>query len=126
MLANFADPAVGVVSGELVFRADSEGSTAAQGIGAYWRYEKSIRKAEARFRSIPGATGALYAIRKELFQPIPESTLLDDVVIPMQAVAEGCRCVFEQRAVAWDTPSQSLGRESISSTSPRTRTTSLA
>lgn len=113
MLANFADPQVGVVSGELVFRADSEESTAARGIGAYWRYEKSIRKAEARFRSVPGATGALYAIRKELFQPIPESTLLDDVVIPMQAVAEGYRCVFEQRAIAWDSPSQSLGRESI-------------
>lgn len=114
MLANFADPTIGVVSGELVFRADSlEGSTAARGIGAYWRYEKSIRKAEARFRSVPGATGALYAIRRSLFQPIPESTLLDDVVIPMRAVCKGHRCVFERRAIAWDTPSQSLGRESI-------------
>ena len=114
MLANFADPQVGVVSGELVFRAESlEGSTAARGIGAYWRYEKSIRKAEARFRSVPGATGALYAIRKALFVRIPESTLLDDVVIPMQAITQGYRCVFEPRAIAWDTPSETLGRESV-------------
>jgi cellulose synthase/poly-beta-1,6-N-acetylglucosamine synthase-like glycosyltransferase len=114
MLANFADPQVGVVSGELVFRAESlEGSTAARGIGAYWRYEKSIRKAEARFRSVPGATGALYAIRKDLFSRIPDSTLLDDVVIPMQTITQGYRCVFEPRAIAWDTPSETLGRESV-------------
>jgi poly-beta-1,6-N-acetyl-D-glucosamine synthase len=114
MIASFADSQVGVVSGELVFRAESlEGSTAARGIGAYWRYEKSIRKAEARFRSVPGATGALYAIRKSLFSPIRDSALLDDVVIPMQAVVQGYRCVFEPRAIAWDTPSESLGRESV-------------
>jgi len=114
MIANFSDPQVGVVSGELVFHAESlEGSTAARGIGAYWCYEKSIRKAEARFRSVPGATGALYAIRKSLFSPIRESTLLDDVVIPMQAVTQGYRCVFERRAIAWDRPSESLGRESV-------------
>lgn len=114
MIANFADPEVGVVSGELVFRPESlERSTAARGIGAYWRYEKSIRKCEARFRSVPGATGSLYAIRRCLFHRIPESTLLDDVVIPMQAVCQGYRCVFEPRAIAWDTPSTSLGRESV-------------
>lgn len=114
IIANFSDPEVGVVSGELVFCSESlEGSTAARGIGAYWRYEKSIRKAEARFRSVPGATGALYAIRKSLFHSIPESTLLDDVVIPMQAITQGNHCVFEPRAIVWDTPSTTLGRESV-------------
>lgn len=104
LLANMADPTVGVVSGELIFRKPGQTNMAGQGIGAYWRYEKSIRKAEARFRSVPGATGALYAIRKELFEPIPATTLLDDVVIPMQAIVRGYRCVFEPGAVAWDEP----------------------
>lgn len=114
LLANFASSRVGVVSGELVFRSDSvQGSTASRGIGAYWRYEKFIRKSEARFRGVPGATGAIYAIRRQLFRPIPESTLLDDVVIPMQAVCSGYHCVFESRAIAWDVASQSLGRESV-------------
>lgn len=113
LLANFADPSVGVVSGELMFRSSDDSSTASRGIGAYWRYEKMIRKAEARFRSVPGATGALYAIRKTLFQPIPEGTLLDDVVIPMQAVISGSRCVFEPQAIAWDDPSATLGKEAV-------------
>lgn len=112
LLANFADPKVGVVSGELKFRQSND-STAGRGIGAYWRYEKMIRRAEAQFRSVPGATGALYAIRHEAFQTIPESTLLDDVVIPMVAVTQGWKCVFEREAIAWDDPSVSLEREAI-------------
>lgn len=113
LLSNFADEKVGVVSGELMFRQSSSDSTAGRGIGAYWRYEKMIRRAEAQFRSVPGATGALYAIRREAFRPIPDSTLLDDVVIPMVAVTQGWKCVFERKAIAWDDPSDSLGREAI-------------
>jgi len=113
LAACFADQSVGVVSGELVFRAENSDSTAAEGIGAYWKYEKFIRKSEARFRSVPGATGALYAIRKSLFRPIPPQTLLDDVVIPMQAVEQGYRCLIEAGAIAYDTPSQSTAQESV-------------
>jgi cellulose synthase/poly-beta-1,6-N-acetylglucosamine synthase-like glycosyltransferase len=113
LLENFADSSIGVVSGELVFRTDVEDSSAARGIDAYWRYEKMIRKAESRFRSVPGATGACYAIRRELFMPIPAATLLDDVAIPMQAMARGVRCVFEERAVVYDAPAQSSAQEAV-------------
>jgi len=116
LVANLGDPTVGVVSGELVFRPDagvSEGGAASEGVGFYWRYEKFIRRWEARFRSVPGATGALYAIRRELFRPIPATTLLDDVAIPMQAVAMGARCVFEPSAEVYDVPSATAGRESL-------------
>ncbi len=113
LAACFADERVGVVSGELVFRSENADSTAAEGIGAYWKYEKFIRKSESRFRSVPGATGALYAIRRSLFRPIPEQTLLDDVVIPMQAVEQGYRCLIEAGAIAYDTPSQSTQQESV-------------
>ena len=113
LVSHFADESVGVVSGELVLRDTEDSTTAAQGIGFYWRYEKFIRRQESRFRSVPGATGALYAIRKQLFRPISPQTLLDDVVIPMQAVVQGYRCVFEPNAVAYDVPSQSPDQESI-------------
>ena len=113
LAANFADEQVGVVSGELVFRAEENTTTASHGVGFYWRYEKFIRKCEGRFRSVPGATGALYALRRTLFQPIPAQTILDDVVIPMQAVAAGYRCLFESSAIAFDRPSSSTVQESI-------------
>lgn len=113
ILSRFADPSVGVVSGELVLRADETHTTAAEGIGLYWHYEKLIRKAESRFRGVPGATGACYAIRRSMFRPIAPETILDDVAIPLQAVALGARCVFESAAIAYDRPSQSTGQESI-------------
>lgn len=113
LTAHFADSRVGVVSGELVFRPAGRATTAAQGIGVYWRYEKFIRKCEGAFRSVPGATGALYAMRRALFRPIPAQTILDDVVIPMQAVVAGSRCLFEPAAIAFDQPSDSTAREVI-------------
>ncbi len=107
-------PGVGVASGELRFRpAEATGSVAARGIGAYWHYERWIRRNESAFRGVPGATGALYAIWKRLFAPIPPQTILDDVMIPMQAVERGSRCVFVPDAVVWDTPSADCRAESI-------------
>ena len=113
LIAGFADPSVGVVSGELVLRASSSVTTASEGIGLYWRYEKWLRKSESRFRGVPGATGACYALRRQLFQPIPASTILDDVAIPMTIVAQGYRCVFQPAALAYDDPSQSPRQEAI-------------
>lgn len=113
VLANFADEKVGVVSGELVLRSRPGDSSAARGVGAYWKYEKFIRRNESRFRSVPGATGAFYAIRRELLATIPPETLLDDVAIPLQAIARGYRCVFEEQGVVYDDPSQSASQERI-------------
>lgn len=110
---SFADVRVGVASGELVFRYPDTTSAAARGIGAYWRYEKFIRKCESRFRSVPGATGAFYAIRRNIFQPIPAETILDDVAIPLRLVARGYHCTFDSEAVAYDEPSQTHEQESI-------------
>ena len=117
LLSNFNDPAVGIVSGELVFRntggTGEKSVQAAQSMGVYWRYEKFIRRRESILWAVPGATGALYAIRRELFKPIPSETLLDDVAIPMQATARGYRCIFEDKAIVYDVPSNSITKESI-------------
>ena len=101
LVANFADPSVGAASGELVL-LDERDSEAADGVGLYWRYEKALRAMESRIHSTVGATGALYAIRRELYRPLPEGTLLDDVLVPMRIVLAGRRTVFEPGARAYD------------------------
>ena len=97
---HFADPVVGAVSGQLFPHASTGGT--AQGIDFYWKLEKALRHAESRLESCIGCTGAIYAMRKELFQSIPPDTLLDDVVIPMQAALQGFRILFEPEAKAFD------------------------
>lgn len=112
LVANFSDPSIGAVSGELEFEQD-DGTPFAEGIGAYWLYEKFIRNREALTGSVVGVTGALYAIRRQCFNPIPAETILDDVAIPMLAAMQGWRVSFESGAMAYDAPSSDAAKEKI-------------
>lgn len=107
-----ANTDVGAVSGELQFET-TDASGFGQGMDAYWRYEKFMRRAESDVASSVGVTGALYAIRRALFVPIPADTVLDDLLIPMNVVMRGKRVLFENDAHAYDRPSQSPAQERI-------------
>jgi len=111
LLENFADEQVGVVSGALIYQTAKGG--AQKGADSYWGYEKHLRRCESQFWAVPGATGALYAIRKELCQPIPENTLVDDVLIPMRAVLSGFRCLFEPKSRVFDIPTDHFEHETV-------------
>lgn len=100
LAANFADAGTGAVSGELIL--DGAGSEVGEGVGFYWRYEKYIRFNESLSGSTVGVTGAIYAIRRRLFTPIPQDTILDDVLIPLQIARQGYRVLFEPAARAHD------------------------
>jgi poly-beta-1,6-N-acetyl-D-glucosamine synthase len=110
LVANFNDPRVGCVSGELIFLEDRDSRIQAE-MGAYWRYEKWIRKAESAIGSVVGATGAIYAIRRELYKPLVPGTILDDVLTPMNIVMQGYRTIFDMTAVAYDVVSKELAQE---------------
>jgi cellulose synthase/poly-beta-1,6-N-acetylglucosamine synthase-like glycosyltransferase len=116
LVANFADPHVGAASGELVITAADGTAPAGHGAALYWRYEKFIRSAEGRVDSTIGATGAIYAIRRALFESIPEDTLLDDVLIPLRVVRRGYRVVFEPEARAYDGASSTALQEFVRKT----------
>jgi biofilm PGA synthesis N-glycosyltransferase PgaC len=109
LVRNFQDTAIGAVSGELTFRRADEHT--GKSIGIYWWYEKVLRRAESRIDSTLGVTGAIYAIRRELFEPIPDDTILDDIEIPLKAFRKGRRVIFEPDAVAYDTAVTAIGLE---------------
>jgi cellulose synthase/poly-beta-1,6-N-acetylglucosamine synthase-like glycosyltransferase len=113
LVENFADPAVGAVSGELVITTSDRTAAAGRGSAVYWRYEKFIRSTEGRADSTIGATGAIYAIRRALFEPIPDDTILDDVLIPLRIVRKGYRVLFEPRARAYDSASATAQHEFV-------------
>jgi len=110
IVANFADSSVGAVSGELLLDGGQDASVG-EGVGLYWKYEKWIRKSESAFASVIGATGAIYAIRRELWKPLPENTILDDVYTPMAIALDGHRVIFEETARAHDVATDSATRE---------------
>jgi cellulose synthase/poly-beta-1,6-N-acetylglucosamine synthase-like glycosyltransferase len=99
LLQNFADPQVGAVGGELEL---AQATGVVGGIGLYWRYERWIRQNQSLVGSTVGVSGSICAVRRELFAPIPQGTLLDDVYWPMRVVMEGHRVVRDPRAKAFD------------------------
>jgi len=102
LVACFADPTVGAASGELVIR---RGSTAGEAnVGLYWRYEKWIRMRQSQLDSVNGATGCIYAMRRELATPLPPETLADDMYLPLSAFLRGYRVIFDASAKAFDDP----------------------
>jgi hypothetical protein len=66
---------------------------------------------ESATDSTVGATGAIYAIRRSLFEPIPADTLLDDVLIPVRIARRGYRVVFDAGARAFDRTAVSARQE---------------
>jgi len=95
LVRRLADPNVACVSGNLTLRGGA-------GAGLYWRYENWIRASEATFRSMLGATGPIYVVRKADLGEIPSDTILDDMWIPMRLRLRRKRLLFAPEAVAWD------------------------
>ena len=93
--AHFANPGVGVVSGS--YRLLNPGS---EGESRYWEYQRQIKQCESALGSTLGVHGAFYLFRRPLFQPLPDDTINDDFIIPMQIVAQGYRAVYEPRIQA--------------------------
>ena len=107
LVANFEDPKVGCVSGELYLKQASDGvvKSIGGGMDAYWRYEKFLRKRESELGSMLGATGAIYAIRASLFPKSLPDDILVDFSAP-EACAKACTVFAEEggKAVIGTTP----------------------
>ncbi len=110
LVACFADPTVGAVSGELLLESATR-ETSGDALGIYWKIEKQLRKLESATGSVVGVTGAIYAIRRELYTPIPMGTILDDVFVPMHVARTGHRVVFQPTAIARDRLFSEKGKE---------------
>ena len=109
LVRNFADPQVGCVTGEARY-VEGSGSAADVGEHAYWDYEMSLKRLETAVGSMVGGDGAIYAIRKPLWQRLPDDAI-NDFLNPLQIVAAGWRNVYEPEAVAFEETAGRAGRE---------------
>ncbi len=111
VIRHFQDPTVGCVAGEKQFYKDKNQAVAAVGEGFYWSVESWLKRLDYQFYSTIGATGELFAIRRELFHPVESDTLLDDFIISMRTTEQGFRVAYEPTAIASEHSSSNVKEE---------------
>lgn len=107
LVTPFADPEVGGVCGELRLRK----AAGANEDGLYWRYEQFLKFQEARIGALLGANGAIYAIRRDAWQPLAVDTICDDFTIAMRIPATGRRLAYQPDAIAEELSPPSIQEE---------------
>lgn len=109
LVSHFHDEEVGYVVGAALY-TDSETGASAHNENLYWRYELAIKAWESRLHSVVGGDGAIYAIRKQLWEPLQQRDI-NDFVNPLQIIALGYRGRFEPRAQCFEETAGSFDKE---------------
>ncbi len=109
LVRNFADPSVGMVSGNLKYFDKGQGS---MGLATklYWNYEKTIKKAQSRLHTLTGAVGCINAFRRSLYHVLPPN-IIEDFTEPLMIVAQDYRIVYEEEAVSYERTTQRPSQE---------------
>ena len=106
----FADPDVGGVAGNQQYLSQPNGSANNAGERGYWHIDRLLKRLQSDAGNTISATGAIYAIRKSLFRPVPPG-VTDDFVTSTRVIAAGFRLVFAADAIAYEPATSSSGRE---------------
>ncbi len=105
LVAPFADPEVGGVAGNQRYVTPGERRVATESLGetTYWRFDRLLKRWASHAGNTISATGAIYAIRRECFEPPPPDAT-DDFMISTGVIAHGRRLVFSEEAIAEEPP----------------------
>jgi cellulose synthase/poly-beta-1,6-N-acetylglucosamine synthase-like glycosyltransferase len=110
----FADATVGGVAGNQCYLKKKEASSVGAGERSYWDFDRILKQFESSAGNTISATGAIYAIRRSLFQPVMEG-VTDDFYTSTAVIEQGFRLVFSPEAIAYEsvagTSSTEFGRK---------------
>ncbi|GAA5034766.1 glycosyl transferase [Marivirga lumbricoides] len=108
---HYKDSNVGAVAGEKRVESAGLSDKAGAGEGAYWKYESALKKWDAELKTVVGAAGELFSVRRELMQPVPDGILIEDFYVSMKIAQEGYKVVYEPQSYAIETGSASISEE---------------
>jgi len=111
LVKHFSNNSIGCVCGRLILNKPND-SYEGEFEGIYWKYETFLKRLESTKSSLLGANGGIYAIRKELFQILPSTTIIEDFVIPMKVLERRYGVIYEPQAIAYEETSRSIEEES--------------
>ena len=109
LVRNFSDDKVGYVVGEARYK-NTDQSAATKSETTYWMLEIFLKKMESHIHSVVGGDGAIYAIRRGLYEELLD-TDINDFVNPLQIIAKGYRGVYEPEAICWEETAGNFEKE---------------
>jgi biofilm PGA synthesis N-glycosyltransferase PgaC len=101
LLKPFSNNDVGCTCGKVVYR-NPNNVISGDGESFYWKYENEIKKLESIIGYVAGATGAVYAIRRNLFKILPPNCINDDFTISMKIVESGFKSLYVEDAIVYE------------------------
>jgi len=109
IVRNYYDPTVGAVSGRFEY-IDPKGTQVGLATILFWRYENFIKSRQTRIKTITGACGCIYSVRRELYEPLRRD-IISDLVEPLKILEKGYRIAFEPEAVAFEQTTERPSQE---------------
>lgn len=97
LLRHFVDPDVGGVVGRRVIEADDKTAISQRD---YIHFDSSLKILESKSGSVTSNDGKIFAIRRELYNDVPQG-VTDDAWIARGVIVHGRRFLFEPRALAY-------------------------
>ena len=112
LVAPFADPSVGVVTGRKTID-DGQGRPLDRAEGLYWRYESKIKEWESASGSVTGVAGEALAFRRAAYRSPRPGTMNDDFVQAFLAALDGWRVVYAPGALSVERASATIADEAV-------------
>ncbi|MBL6989697.1 MAG: glycosyltransferase family 2 protein [Bacteriovoracaceae bacterium] len=110
LVSRLAPQDVGCVCGRLIYHNPKD-IISGTGESIYWKYETQLKIMESHLGYVAGANGAIYAIKKQLFEKMPLGTINDDFMISMKIVQNGYKSLYAPEAKAYEEVAPSVGGE---------------
>lgn len=108
LVRHFRDGGVGAVCGKLELVDSASGQNVD---GIYWKYENFLKACESRINGLLGVNGGIYALRRELYEPIPTNAIVDDFLIGMRVHLHQKRLIYDSTAIALEETPDTIGQE---------------
>lgn len=105
----FVDEKIGYVVGQAKYYKKNR-SNAGEHEDTYWSYEIRLKVNESLIGSVVGGDGAIYAIRRHLFEPLDPDDI-NDFVNPLQIILKGYRGVFNPGAICYEHTADTFVKE---------------
>jgi cellulose synthase/poly-beta-1,6-N-acetylglucosamine synthase-like glycosyltransferase len=100
LVRHFDEPKIGYTVGRQLYESPEGGASAASE-NIYWNIELKLKEWESRLSSVVGADGAIYALRKKLFEPLANEDI-NDFYLPLRVVTKGFSGMFDPDAICFE------------------------